>query len=179
MAGASCRRQRRHTSLPAVLLFLLIGAAQSIASAWRWLCRRSPPSEFRRRFISLVLFTVFFPGILYPYLRTSKKVFGQHFYNVNITFSMWCDSWYPDVVLCVRGYDAEYEWPEMPTQRIPRFAKYFRQHSVGQIVWRLFKGVVIVTGKGVYSCGCHNFWPFLPPSRQPWWCRTVTTFSKS
>ena len=31
--------------------------------------------------------------MLGPYLSTSKRVFGQYFYNVNSTFYMWYDDW--------------------------------------------------------------------------------------
>src|SRR5579862_7685745 len=33
-----------------------------------------------------------FLAVLYPYISTSKRVFGQYFYNVNSTFYVWYDS---------------------------------------------------------------------------------------
>ena len=33
-----------------------------------------------------------FIAVIFPYIRESKQIYGQYFYNVNTTFYIWYDS---------------------------------------------------------------------------------------
>lgn len=81
-----------------------------------------------------------FLGVLYPYIRESKQVFGQYFYNVNSTFYIWYDSW-EEAEQGTKAHNDREGWPDMPPEEIPGFQKYLHEHTFKQIEERLFKGV--------------------------------------
>ena len=80
-----------------------------------------------------------FLAVLWPYLSTSKRVFGQYFYNVNSTFYMWYDEW-GDAIKGTRAHGDRVGWPRLPADRIPGPAKYWREHSLQEIGARLAGG---------------------------------------
>lgn len=77
--------------------------------------------------------------VLWPYLSTSKRVFGQYFYNVNSTFYIWYDDW-GDAIEGTRAYGDRIGWPTLPPEHLPGPLKYWREHTVGDIGSRLAGG---------------------------------------
>jgi len=77
--------------------------------------------------------------VLWPYLSTSKRVFGQYFYNVNSTFYMWYDAW-GDAIEGTRAHGDRVGWPTLPAEQLPGPLKYWREHSIGDIGARLAGG---------------------------------------
>ncbi len=103
-------------------------------------------TSLRRGIISLALVVAAVLLVVSPYIRTSKRVFGQYFYNVNSTFYVWCDSVAETKVLLDHG-DRE-GWPALPHDQIPTASKYWREHSLAQILSRL--------GHGILRIGFHD-----------------------
>lgn len=81
-------------------------------------------------------------AVLFPYLQTSKRVFGRYFYNVNSTFYFWCDSW-EEAKQGTKAHGDRVGWPDMPPDQIPSPRKYFREHTPRNIVGRIVRGLQI------------------------------------
>lgn len=101
-----------------------------------WADRRRLLGE---RVAATAVFALVFLTILSPYLLTSKRVFGQYFYNVNSTFYVWYDNWAQASVGTYAHGDGE-GWPKMPADELPSASRYWRTHTVGQIGERLAGG---------------------------------------
>jgi hypothetical protein len=86
-----------------------------------------------------VLSLAVFLAVLSPYLLTNKRVFGHYFYNVNTTFYMWYDDW-PHASVGTILHGDGVGWPAMPADELPSAARYWREHTVAQIVSRVGAG---------------------------------------
>ena len=80
-----------------------------------------------------------FLGVLYPYISTNKRVFGQYFYNVNTNFYMWYNDW-PEASVGTHLHGDGVGWPTMPPDQIPSARHYWETHTAGEIVDRLAGG---------------------------------------
>ncbi|NJO75788.1 MAG: hypothetical protein HC833_19720 [Leptolyngbyaceae cyanobacterium RM1_406_9] len=105
-----------------------------------------------QRILSLALVISCFLITLYPYISTSKRVFGHYFYNVNSTFYIWYDSW-EEAEQGTRSYGDGKGWPEMPPEQIPSLEKYLREHTASEIFERFYDGLdkVIAVAKKSYG----------------------------
>ena len=90
-------------------------------------------------FIPSLVVLITFLFISASYLFENKKVFGKYFYNVNTTFYVWYDSW-DNVVPGTYSHGDRVGWPEMPDNEIPSMQKYFKEHSIQQVVERFKLG---------------------------------------
>jgi hypothetical protein len=84
--------------LPGLILFILFFIIKEIYTLYVGVKDKSHiPFENKGNFISrlliIALVILSFLGTVYPYISTSKRVFGSYFYNVNSTFYMWYHSW--------------------------------------------------------------------------------------
>jgi hypothetical protein len=108
-----------------------------------------------RRLGLLLLVIGTFGAVTFPYLRTSKQIYGHYFYNVNSTFYMWCDSW-PEALAFTRKYDTT-KWPALPADEIPSAVKYWREHSAAQIAQRLMNGLKTLATRSAKPVGYYKF----------------------
>ena len=92
----------------------------------------------RWRAAAAVVLVVGFLFPLYPYLSTSKRVFGSYFYNANTTFYIWHDSW--GEATAIRDAGVESRWPDRPESGLPSLANYWRSHTVAQFARRFGEG---------------------------------------
>jgi hypothetical protein len=97
-----------------------------------------------------------FAAVIFPYIRTSKQIYGHYFYNVNSTFYMWCDSW-PEAVAFTKAYDNSAGGRDFPSDQIPSPAKYWREHSAGQIAYRLGHGLKTLATRSAKATGYYKF----------------------
>lgn len=133
--------------LPLVAIFLTVyGTREFVLLARSW--RHDAPGSRRDAFISFgwraagaALLIASFLAVMYPYISNSKRVFGRYFYNVNTTFYVWYDDW-PAASIGTYSHGDGVGWPTMPAQQIPGMRKYWRRHTVGQIVDRVTDGVI-------------------------------------
>ncbi|HEV3408747.1 MAG TPA: hypothetical protein VG095_00505 [Chthoniobacterales bacterium] len=118
--------------LPVLAIFSSIFAVRTVwqRGSGRWLGEVA----------SLAGVIVLFLAVVFPYISTSKRVYGQYFYNVNSTFYFWTDSWPEARAFSKRSGDLDH-WPAVPPEEIPSPGKYWREHSLGQIASRLFGGM--------------------------------------
>jgi PA14 domain len=93
-----------------------------------------------RTLASLVALLAAFLVVLAPYLVQNKRTFGRYFYNVNTTFYIWYDSW-PEASVGTILHGDGVGWPAMPDDDIPSMQKYWRTHSLGDIVRRTAGGL--------------------------------------
>ena len=101
---------------------------------------RRPGGRVRgERAVAAALLAATFLLVVSPYLLTSKRVFGQYFYNVNSTFYMWYDEW-GDAIKGTRAHGDREGWPRLPPEQLPGPARYWREHSVADIGSRLAGG---------------------------------------
>jgi len=138
-AGVLCglAQLTKASMLPFVALVLAVGAVWSLAP----LLARTPArgDSAPRRAASLLLFALCFLLVVWPYISTSKRVFGHYFYNVNSTFYAWYDNWPRASVGTALHGDGQH-WPDIPTAELPGPARYLREHTAGQIVARFVGG---------------------------------------
>ncbi len=128
--------------LPGLTLFLGFAGLK-----WGWAAlssRRSAGLAGLSRLLLSHLLPVLLVGVcflitVYPYISTSKRVFGHYFYNVNSTFYMWYDSW-EEAKQGTRAHGDRVGWPDLPPEEIPSLSKYWREHTNEQIINRFVAG---------------------------------------
>jgi hypothetical protein len=130
--------------LPGLAIFSLVYA---LSLGLGWLRSRQAftfgRADLTRKLLVLPLVLVVFLSSVYPYISTSKRVFGQYFYNVNSTFYIWYDSW-EEAKQGTRAHGDRIGWPDMPPEQIPSPRKYLREHTPGQIGERFIRGAKLV-----------------------------------
>jgi hypothetical protein len=108
-----------------------------------------------RRCALLMLLSATFLFVIWPYIWTSKQRYGQFFYNVNSAHYMWCDSW-PEA----ESYSGRLQGPPVddPTApELPSFAKYWRQHTAGEMISRLLDGLLSLTTRSFKAVGYYKY----------------------
>ena len=130
--------------LPALMLFFFVAVLKEGYTFYR--ARQTDPSYAayfdkytQGRLLALALVGITFLITVYPYISTSKRVFGTYFYNVNSTFYIWYDSWH-EVTTGTRAHGDRAGWPTMPPEELPSAGKYFGEHTWGQILGRFRDG---------------------------------------
>ena len=129
--------------LPFVGVFVLVYLAAEGAAAWKGGAGARRVALVRS--LGLVLLIAAFLGVLFPYLSNSKRVFRQYFYNVNTTFYAWYDDW-PSASGGTYVHGDHEQWPTMPRSQLPGPRRYWREHTVWQILDRIgggFKDMVV------------------------------------
>ena len=116
--------------LPALGIWAVVFAAQIL-----WSFRGQP----WRRLGMLALVLAAFLAVVFPYIQTSKRIYGSYFYNVNSTFVMWCDS-STEAYEFLKAHGDRDQWRALPPEQLPSFRKYWREHSVAQILQRFRNG---------------------------------------
>ena len=128
--------------LPGLVIYMVLAGIK-----WGWVTlrsRRSSSDAISTKFIlshlpAALLVGAFFLITVFPYINTSKRVFGHYFYNVNSTFYIWYDSW-EEVKQGTRANGDRVGWPDMPPEEIPSLSKYLREHTLQQIIGRFVDG---------------------------------------
>lgn len=106
--------------------------------------------------ILVLLVVLCFLAVLFPYIQTSKQLFGHYFYNVNSTFYLWYDSW-EEVKQGTAAHSDRTSWPDMPADEIPTMSKYLRSHTAGQIVDRFKSGAILISSRALNSYGYFKY----------------------
>jgi hypothetical protein len=115
-------------------LLRLREAARHGAEGMRRRARRA--TAWRAVAAGVLVVSFLFP--LYPYIATSKQMFGRYFYNANTTFYIWHDSW--GEATAIRDAGVESRWPDTPASELPSLANYWKTHTLGQIASRFGEG---------------------------------------
>jgi hypothetical protein len=102
----------------------------------------------------LVLAT--FLSVIFPYIRNSKRIYGQYFYNVNSNFVMWCDTSDEGWNFLNEWGDKD-KWRALPPDQLPSAAKYWREHSIGQMADRLAHGLRRLASQNARLVGYYKF----------------------
>jgi hypothetical protein len=140
--------------LPALPLWGAVFVAQTI---WQLPGRTENRIQKIWRRIGLLLLVIgTFCVVVFPYIQTSKKLYGHYFYNVNSTFYMWCDSW-PEAVAFTQIYNDPKGRRELPAEGIPSAGKYWREHSLRQIAQRLAHGIATLCTRSAKVTGYYKF----------------------
>ena len=145
--------------LPGLILFLVTISLKTL-----WTIYRSRGMENRkeqinnglRGWLMLLLVGLFFLVTVYPYIRTSKQVYGQYFYNVNSTFYMWYDSW-EEAKQGTRAHGDRKGWPDMPPEEIPSLSRYLDEHTPAQVMGRLTNGAGKIFENVLHSYGYQGY----------------------
>jgi 4-amino-4-deoxy-L-arabinose transferase-like glycosyltransferase len=125
-----------------------------VAFGARILC---PPREFRGpRLVALLLVPATFLLVVLPYIQTSKRIYDAYFYNVNSTFVMWCDS-SSQAYDFLSHYGDKDQWRSLPPDQLPSFRKYWREHSVAQILRRIWRGSLDLATQNARAIGYYKF----------------------
>ena len=133
--------------LPALGIWAAVFAAQIFFSfrsaAWR-----------RLGMLALVIGAFF--AVIFPYIQTSKRIYDAWFYNVNSTFVIWCDS-STEAFEFLSAHGDKDQWREVPPDERPSARKYWREHSVGQIVRRIWRGSLDLATQNARAIGYYKF----------------------
>jgi len=140
--------------LPTLGLWSAVFLVQSLW--WFFNDRSGGASGFWKRIGLLVIVLTAFTAVILPYIRTNKRVFGQYLYNESSTFVMWCDSW-PEGKDFLETYGPEGKWRTLPPDQLPSATKYWREHSIAQIVQRLLKGFVELARLKMKAIGYYKY----------------------
>lgn len=140
-----------HLTKASVLPGLAIWAVAFGAGVmWNWRIDRW------RRSATLGIVIAVFLAVVFPYIQTSKRIYDAYFYNVNSTFVMWCDS-STEAFEFLSAHGDKDQWREVPPDERPSLRKYWREHSVGQIVRRLWKGSLDLATQNARAIGYYKF----------------------
>jgi hypothetical protein len=110
--------------------------------------------RWRRIAVLAIVIAAFF-AVIFPYIRTSKRIYGAYFYNVNSTFVMWCDS-STEGNEFLAAHDKD-QWRGLPPDQLPSARKYWREHSGGQILGRIWDGALDLTKKNLRVIAYYKF----------------------
>jgi hypothetical protein len=127
--------------LPLVAIFFTVYGARALwqlVKVWPT-TRHDGLRQFFQRAAALTALVVCLLLTLYPYIWNSKRVFGRYFYNVNTTFYVWYDNWAQASVGTILHGDAV-GWPALPPSEMPSLERYWKTHTVRQILVRLAGG---------------------------------------
>lgn len=141
--------------LPAVVVWIVVILAQII-----WIFRKHGRDRWGdawRRAAMLLVVICTFVAVIFPYIQTSKRIYGQYFYNVNSTFVMWCDS-STEGWNFLHAHGDKDQWRSLPPEQLPSPSKYWREHSVGQIAQRLMRGSWNLVTQNAMAIG---YWKFM------------------
>ncbi len=108
------------------------------------------------RLATLALVIASFFAVIFPYIQTSKRIYDSWFYNVNSTFVMWCDS-STEAFEFLSAHGDKDQWREVPPDQRPSAQKYWREHSVAQIVHRIWRGSLDLATQNARAIGYYKF----------------------
>lgn len=139
--------------LPALVVWIVLFFAQIF-----WNLRRGVSGiDVLHRVGMLLLVIATFLAVIFPYIQTSKRIYGQYFYNVNSTFVMWCDS-SSEGWNFLNEHGQKDEWRSLPPEQLPSLSKYWREHSVAQIARRQMHGFWNLITQNAMAIG---YWKFM------------------
>ncbi|HEX8078527.1 MAG TPA: hypothetical protein VF511_11990, partial [Chthoniobacterales bacterium] len=133
--------------LPALGIWVVVFGGWIV---WDW--RR----DFWRRVGLLTLVIAAFLAVVFPYIRTSKRIYDAWFYNVNSTFVIWCDS-STQAFEFLNAHGDKDQWRALPPEQLPSFRKYWREHSAGQIAQRIVTGTRNLATRSLRAIGHYKF----------------------
>ncbi len=136
--------------LPGIALFTLAYAVREALFAYR--ARRVDRDRLLARTTPLAALLATYLGLLAPYLRTSKALFGAYFFAAGPSYAMWMDSW-DEWVDKERRLGSYTTWHLLPKELVPSAANYLHSHSIGQIVSRELLGLGEMLGNTLLSHG--------------------------
>jgi hypothetical protein len=145
--------------LPGLVIWLLVASLQHL-----WLTIRDR-GQLIKEGISVISKTriwivpltgLVFLATVFPYIQTSKRVFGSYFYNVNSTFYIWYDSW-EQATNGTKAHGDRVGWPDMPAEEIPSMSKYLSEHTPTQILMRFTNGAQAVMDQVIHSYGYFKY----------------------
>jgi 4-amino-4-deoxy-L-arabinose transferase-like glycosyltransferase len=140
--------------LPALVVWIAVFAAQLVWNLRK--ARGSQTTEFWHGLGMLLLVIATFLAVIFPYIQTSKRIYGQYFYNVNSTFVMWFDS--PSEGWNFVTQHAQHDqWRSLPREQLPSFSKYWREHSLAQIIRRQVNGSWNLITQNAMVIGYYKF----------------------
>jgi 4-amino-4-deoxy-L-arabinose transferase-like glycosyltransferase len=140
--------------LPALGIWIAVFVAQML---WGWRRRREPGSTKAWQTLGMLLLVIaIFLTVVFPYIQTSAKIYGQFFYNVNSNFVMWCDS-ASEAWDFLSSYGDHAKWRELSPELLPSPQKYWREHSIGEIAYRLGHGLRRLATQNARAIGYYKF----------------------
>ncbi|MFN2622437.1 MAG: hypothetical protein ABR611_06295 [Chthoniobacterales bacterium] len=147
LAGASTglAHLTKASVLAALVIWAVVFAAAILWSADRW-----------RRLGMLALVIGSFFAVVFPYIQTSKRIYDSYFYNVNSAFVIWCDS-STEAYEFLNAHGDKDKWREVPPEERPSFHKYWREHSVSQMVRRIWSGALDLATKNLRVIAYYKF----------------------
>jgi len=134
-------------------IFLFVFALRAIYLAYR--ARTLKPVLSQAAYALLILVT--YCAVIWPYIRTSKRVYDSYLFNLNTTIYMWYDSW-ADVKEGAWLYRDQEGWPPIA---VPTMQTYLQEKSPADIAARILDGFRVMFQRHIYRGGYGYFWYIL------------------
>lgn len=134
-------------------IFLFVFALRAVYLAYR--ARTLKPVLSQAAYALLIVVT--YIAVIWPYIRTSKRVYDSYLFNLNTTIYMWYDSW-ADVKEGAWLYRDQEGWPPID---VPTMQTYLQQKSPADITARILDGFRVMIQRHTYRGGYGYFWYIL------------------
>jgi len=125
---------------PFLALFGLVYAGQELVRLARAADRRAAVRQCAWRAAALATVAASFVAVVFPYIATSRRVFGEYFFNHNTASFMWYDTGTIARAIVMPHMD-EAGRVQMPIDQLPTAQTYWRAHTATQVLNRLRVGV--------------------------------------
>ena len=145
--------------LPGLVIFMGVMGVKAGWTFYRSRRQEYPHEPTRNGLHELLILLVVglsFLVTVFPYIRSSKQIYGQYFYNVNSTFYVWYDSW-EEAKQGTRAHGDRKGWPDMPPEEIPSLSRYLEEHTAAQMVQRLTNGAEKIFENVLQSYGYQRY----------------------
>ncbi|MFC2162671.1 hypothetical protein ACFLRF_03240, partial [Candidatus Altiarchaeota archaeon] len=139
-------------STPLLLTFIIVCVIKILYLLVRE-GRRS--SKVLKTMIAISLVLTSFLTVIGPYIIESKTHWDSYFHNVNYRLFFLEDD--KDCAKTVRKYGTKFSPQDMPEERIPGPIKYYKEHSLEQIMDRFYQGGSRAINEIVESYGHHKY----------------------
>jgi hypothetical protein len=93
-----------------------------------------------------------FVATTWPYLATSKRLYGEWLFNLSTRYAAWCDSWDQFMDLQAR-LGPWWTWGRYPERDLPSMGNYLRSHSLASMAEREVLGLGEVLGNAMIGHG--------------------------
>ncbi|MFN7915104.1 MAG: hypothetical protein U0Q55_07170 [Vicinamibacterales bacterium] len=93
-----------------------------------------------RRLAALALMLAVFTAVVFPYISTSKRVFGSYFFNANTAYYIWYDTGAQARALLLPHTDQR-GVIDIPVEQLPTMSTYLATRTTGQIAQRFTDGI--------------------------------------
>ncbi|MGC4084540.1 MAG: hypothetical protein QM736_21100 [Vicinamibacterales bacterium] len=127
------------THLTKAVMPPFLGVYAAVFLFAEWMARRERRETARTRLIALGMLGAVFLVVVSPYIVTSKRLFGEYFFNHNTTYYIWFDTGAQARAIMLSHTNAD-GLVDLPADQLPSMSSYLRTRSAADIATRFTDG---------------------------------------